>query len=346
MNPGKHRSLEQMLQILQRQRVLRDYVDIRDEEGRTPLMFAAANGNVQCVEVLAEFGASVTAKCEKGNTARDYAVKRSKAKVLEFFDHVSSEEEEADPNVAEPDDGLTSTQRNKLKKKAMEGAESRGMKKKEGEEDTDMAEAKEDAKEEAKAEAKKDAVWEELRALSHMEGKDIREVVLIKLEEGDVVAGVEGGVDPALWRCDFLKNVKLQMPAKILVSLPDALGNLVALDTLILSKNALRSLPEAMEKLAALRVLEVDSNELETIPAALGKLGKLETLNLATNKLTSLAPIADGNLPNLLTLVADFNALEGVELPYASMARINSVSISNNSITSLPEEMGLMQVHL
>jgi len=338
---GKHRSLEQMLQILQRQRALKDYIDIRDEEGRTPFMFAAANGYVACCDVLKEFGASPTLKCEKGLNARDYAVKRGKTKVVEWFDYKSEEEEDEGEEPAE-DDGLTSTQRNKMKKKAKEDAENRGAAKKE-ETDTQVDEEELEAKEQAKEEAKKEAVWGELKALSHMEGKDIREVTLIKVEEEDCVAHGECGVDPALWRCDFLKTIKLQMPPEKLVALPDSLGNLTALDTLILSKNALRGLPETIGNLLALRVLEVDHNKLETVPASLGKLPKLETLNLANNSLSTLAPLADGSLPNLLTFAADFNQLQGLELPFASMARISSISVANNCIEALQEEMGLMQ---
>ena len=62
-------------------------------------------------QVLCEFGASQTAKDRKGLNARDYAVKRGKEKVLEFYDHVTSDEEE-DEDGDEPSDGLTSTQRN------------------------------------------------------------------------------------------------------------------------------------------------------------------------------------------------------------------------------------------
>jgi len=342
---GKHRSLEQMLQILQRQRVLRDYVDIRDEEGRTPLMFAAANGNVSCVEVLAEFGASQTAKCEKGNTARDYAVKKGRDKVLEFFDYVSSEEEEGDEAV--PNDGLTSTERSKLKKEAAKARENRGRAG--GDEEDDAAKLAEEmarleAAQEASEQAKGTAVWEELKALSHMEGKDVREVTLLKVEEEQCVPGADGGVDPALWRCEFLNRVQLQMPPGRLVALPDAVAGMKGMEILILSKNALQALPEAIGELKNLRVLEVDANALESVPVALGNMPKLELLNLSQNSLTTLAPLAEGGaLPNLLTFNCDFNQLETLELPFGSMARINSLSVANNKMTTLDEGMGLLQ---
>ena len=35
---GKAKSLDQMLQLLDRQRVLKENIDMPDEEGRTPLM--------------------------------------------------------------------------------------------------------------------------------------------------------------------------------------------------------------------------------------------------------------------------------------------------------------------
>merc|ERR1712070_1223639 len=177
----------------------------------------------------------------------------------------------------------------------------------------------------------------------HMEGRDIKELTLLKLEEASCVEDAEGGVDPALWRCDFLNRLQLQMPEGRLVSLPDLVGKLVHLDTLILSCNSLRGLPDAIESLQLLRVLEVDRNSLETIPAALGKLSKLEVLNLAGNILTSLKPIDEGSLPNLLTLSVDSNRLESLDLPFSSMSRIEVISSSNNAITSLDEAFGLVQ---
>jgi len=294
--------------------------------------------------VLCEFGASQTMKCSKGLNARDYAVKRGKNKIVEFYDYVSPEEE-SEEEGDEPSDGLTSTQRSKLKKQQLKASEGRGTKgDAEAEEVVEKTVITEEdlAKEKIRQDAKGSAVWEELKALSHMEGKDVKEVTILKEEEAQCVEEGHCGVDPALWRCEFLTSVKLQMPPAKLTSLPEEIGQLKDVHTLILSRNALESLPEALGSLKSLRVLEVDNNVLASIPVALGSLAKLEVLNLSMNKLTTLEPLVNGDLPNLLTFSADFNQLAALDLPYASLARINSISVNNNELVQIDDGMGLL----
>ena len=79
--------------------------------------------------------------------------------------------------------------------------------------------------------------------------------------------------------------------------------------------------------LLSLSLFQVDNNALETIPEALGTLPKLEVLNLSMNKLTTLAPLAGGELPNLLTFAASDNELAEVELPFATMSRCSCLNI-------------------
>lgn len=122
---AKDKALLVILDGLRSKRELKEAIDIRidEEKGMTSLMAAAAKGNVDCVGHLMYYGASLTAKSAEGMTARDYAVKAKKAEVVEAIDDELGVG--ADTGAAEAEvnaDGLTSTQRSKLKKKAMQEA--------------------------------------------------------------------------------------------------------------------------------------------------------------------------------------------------------------------------------
>lgn len=122
---GKDKALLVILDGLRSKRELKEAIDIRidEEKGMTSLMAAAAKGNVECVSHLMYYGASLNAKSAEGMTARDYAVKAKKAEVVEAIDDELGVGADTGAAVAEVDaDGLTSTQRSKLKKKAMQEA--------------------------------------------------------------------------------------------------------------------------------------------------------------------------------------------------------------------------------
>lgn len=122
---GKDKALLVILDGLRSKRELKEAIDIRidEEKGMTSLMAAAAKGNVDCVSHLMYYGASLTAKSAEGMTARDYAVKAKKTEVVEAIDDELGVGADAGAAEAEVDaDGLTSTQRSKLKKKAMQEA--------------------------------------------------------------------------------------------------------------------------------------------------------------------------------------------------------------------------------
>lgn len=75
-------------------------------------------------------------------------------------------------------------------------------------------------------------------------------------------------VDRALFRCTAITRLALRMPEGALTQLPDALGALTQLTTLILSRNALPLLPPTTPRLGrTLRVLEIAHNKLQELPA-------------------------------------------------------------------------------
>ena len=374
---GKDTALLLMLDIFRQQRSVKEAVDVPDDEGRTPLMYAAAAGHVKCVDHLLYYQASLTAKSDEGLTARDYAVKYKRKDVIAYLDDDGKDDEDDDGAAGDAvdADGLTSTQRNKLKKKQMKEAEKKGM----------IAAVSAAATASDGADAAADGVaslsisdsgaasasnssssssaaaagvvgangliplssvlpkprWAEL---AHVIADKRRELKVDRTgahasgngEEPDA-NGLSGEevVDPALWYAGQVNRLELKLPN--FVSLSPQIGHLAHLQTLILSGNALTSVPDTLSLLTELKHLDLSHNALEALPPAVGKLPKLEVLSIMDNKLTSLAPLAP--CTSLLILLADRNLLTDIPLAYADLARLDTLSLSGNKLTSLPEEV-------
>ena len=80
--------------------------------------------------------------------------------------------------------------------------------------------------------------------------------------------------------------------------LPDTLGNLTNLQTLLINRNELTKLPKFLENLTNLEMLDISSTKIRTIPAWVGSLKQLKELDLKRLNLHSLPPdILDLDLP-------------------------------------------------
>jgi len=125
---NKGKSMLVMLDILRQKRELKEAIDRPDEAGCTPLILAAHKGALDCVEHLMYYGATPGAKDAKGLTARDHAVAGRHKAVVEYLDEAAAEASGANSVGVEAgngldEDGLTSTQRSKAKKRAIKEAE-------------------------------------------------------------------------------------------------------------------------------------------------------------------------------------------------------------------------------
>merc|ERR1712188_21027 len=127
---------------------------------------------------------------------------------------------------------MTTAERRKLRKQQLEEKNFGSVLKKA--ENISLEEAhqqrleNEEKAEAAKAEMESAAQWEELKHLEHTRGGSVKELTLVKERPEDVTSG-EGGVDPALWECNFLNRLSLKMPSGILTSLSPHIGKLDAL---------------------------------------------------------------------------------------------------------------------
>jgi Leucine-rich repeat (LRR) protein len=123
-------------------------------------------------------------------------------------------------------------------------------------------------------------VWKEIKAcLSEIRA----DLICIKLNKETVV-------DPSLWHCRHVNNLKLRMPPGILTQLPPDLAHLKSLTTLIVCHNSLTSLPDELSKLLLLKNLDFSDNELEKLPDAIQSLEHLEVVDACRNSLQASPP--------------------------------------------------------
>ena len=298
---NKPKSLSAILDFYERRRIMRPkgWIDLRDDGGRTALMMAAANGNADCVRLLLFHAPSaekaVALKCDRGLTARDYALQRKKKDCLDVIDDAvapsDDEDDDAGGGAAVPADGLTSTERSRLKKKQLAAAEGETQQQKLQKARQKRAQASfTDRTDDLQAVVKgaPPALWPEAKEVvaSVLDKRAPQhELNVIRPVEGtgafeDYAEGHAGGVDPCVWHLVHLHRLQLRFPAspdpRALCVLPGGVARLAALQTLILSHNALTALPEAVGALQDLRVLEVQHNKIgPRLPAALATLAKL-----------------------------------------------------------------------
>ena len=355
-----------ILDVLRQKRELAEAIDVPDDAGRTPLMLAAAAGAAKSVDHLLYYGASQTARSEEGLTAREYAVKGKRTAVLEVIDeHNDAGKDDGgagDAAEAVDADGLTSTQRSRLKKKQMRVGERKGTLAAvtaalaasslgaDGTSPPDEA-AGDSASTAPNAQgvpplpalAQGPPRWAEVGTVL---AERRRELCVVRTAaagasqasaEADVDSSV--GIDPAVWHCTLLQRLELRLPPPLIGGLPPLVGHLVHLTTLIIAGAGLTELPEALVACTELRFIDVSRNALTALPAAIGRLPRLEVLNIADNSISDISPLAP--VTSLLTFTADRNALTDISsLNFAGLARLETLSLTGNRLAGLPDEVG------
>ena len=304
---GKAKSLSAILDFYQRRRILRPkgWIDIKDDEGRTAIMMACMNGHPDCVSHLLFSEANLDLVDDTGKTAKVYAQRGGAKKAAQCLalieEHLadSSAEEDCGDGEKVPNDGLTSTQRNKLKKRQMMEREGKL------EEGNDAVVANQggaaaadalardggaQAKMEEEVTSGPAPTWPEVAEVVESV-KMLRPLCELTVDRSEDAEGA-AAVDPALWYLVCLNRLQLRVAAGRLATLPPQVALLRNLSVLIVSHNGLTSLPEEVGRLSLLRVLEAENNALTALPASLELLEDLRTVNVSNNGLTSLAALA------------------------------------------------------
>jgi Leucine-rich repeat (LRR) protein len=134
-----------------------------------------------------------------------------------------------------------------------------------------------------------------------------------------------------------LQTVRLR--GNSLAAVPPAIGNLVSLRVLDLGANRLERLPEEIGKVTALRELRVDHNQLRELPRSIGSLTSLDVLSASHNRLTML-PAEMGGLSNLQRLYLSDNAIESLPSSIGRLSSLEELIFNNNKVRRLPPEVG------
>ena len=227
-------------------------LEAEDDDGRTPLMMASHNGKLECARLLVLRGkARVDAKSESGKTARDYALSRKHEKVAAFLADPTKPVEEEESEEEEE----TQVQKPKVFKASLK-LESEKNKQHE------VHEARVRAAEELQAHlaSAPAAEWEEVASVL---AETRRELSL----RGKAALAGSSPLDPAIWRCVCLFELRIELANGALTAVPPQLGLLRDLTTLILSHNNLDHLPAEIGDLSKLKNLEVRPSPIATASA-------------------------------------------------------------------------------
>ncbi|KAJ1459801.1 hypothetical protein M885DRAFT_479049 [Pelagophyceae sp. CCMP2097] len=352
---GKDRSLAELVRWYERRLAqLRECLSQVDDDGRTCMHLACLNagtGGAKCVAELLDAwltvdqkdrSAGLKAKDGAGKMALQLASSSNKkaAAVIEEW-LVEPETESEDEEAAA--DGLTSTQRSKLKKKTMQEKERKGAATGDDEDAVAAAPAASSAKC-PKPTWPEVAFWvesvEKLKPIYELavDRRSPKEGEATAVEEfaacGDIGACC---VDPALWWCESLNQLKLRLPCEALNRLPDAgFARLSNLTILIMSGHSLTELPPSISKLS-LKSLDVARNQLSKLPVEMPK--TLEAIDVSANLLTSVAPLA--SCVQLVTLLVDANPkLTALELPFPDFCRLVTLSACGCGLLALDASVG------
>ena len=307
-----------------------------DEDGRTPLMMAAYNGKLDCCRLLVLQGkAKMTTKCDAGKTARMYAESRktpAHEKVIAFLDNPTApppEEEEEDDEVDEEEE-----QRKRVFKASQRSAGQATQAAQQEEVHRQRVEAAE-ALEKALA-SSAPPIWPEVEPIL----KETRRELSIRNKPPLTVAS--GPIDPAVWNCVCLFELRLELAERSLTRLPPQISRLCDLVTLIVSNNALSELPEEVSQLAKLRNLEAAGNELSSLPGSLAGLTSLQVIDVSNNHITSVSPLS--KLAELVSVNVGHNELKELPLLWDSLEHMQALAAPHNKIVVMPPGIGALQM--
>ena len=133
------------------------------------------------------------------------------------------------------------------------------------------------------------------------------------------------------------KNLDLSKQG--LETLPESIGQLTQLTTLLLSQNELTSLPESFGQLTQLRRLYISQNQLTSLPESIVHLTQLQGLIIWGNQLKEL-PRWIGKLTHLEYLDVSHNQLKILPTSISQLTQLESLDVSRNQLKALPKWIG------
>ncbi|XP_046611616.1 leucine-rich repeat-containing protein 47-like [Neodiprion virginianus] len=150
----------------------------------------------------------------------------------------------------------------------------------------------------------------------------------------------KSGLDKAIFNLHGLNYLNINDTC--LDAIPDEIGKLENLTSLVLHSNKIAKLPSAIGKLTKLKVLDVSRNNLDFVPDDLGNLPQLMTLNLGLNALKELPSQA----ANIKLSILDLSNNEFDTFPdvcYAELVHLAEVRVNGNKIKEIPSTISALQ---
>ena len=135
---------------------------------------------------------------------------------------------------------------------------------------------------------------------------------------------------------------KMNLCENELLRLPDDIGNLAKMESLLLFRNKLQSLPESLGLLDSLHTLDVSLNQLTSLPYSIGGCTQLTSLNISWNRVEVIPQGLGIGLGKLLTLNASNNIVHFLPSDMSGLTSLESFDMTHNDLISLPESMPKM----
>jgi len=128
---------------------------------------------------------------------------------------------------------------------------------------------------------------------------------------------------------------RLMITDSNLTTLPESIGNLKKLETVIIVRDNLTSIPYNIKYLTNLRILILNYNNIIRLPDTIGSLTNLQTLSIDNNNLIRL-PESIGNLSNLKIIKLRYNRLTSLPDTIGNLQNLEELDISHNNLIDLP----------
>jgi len=122
-------------------------------------------------------------------------------------------------------------------------------------------------------------------------------------------------------------------------ALPDSIGNLKKLETLIVSNNQLTALPISLEGLVNLRTLTISGNLLSSFPLQIVGLKHLEAIDLSKNKISEIPDGVEALQATEVNL--NQNQLSRISESIASCPRLRVLRVEENCLplSGIPKKL-------
>lgn len=167
------------------------------------------------------------------------------------------------------------------------------------------------------------------------------------------------GFDKTLFNLHHLNYLSITQTC--LEEVPEEIGQLVNLATLVLHSNEISKIPGTVEKLEKLKVLDCSRNKLSALPDEVSKLPQLTTMNVGSNLLRSLPTqmnnvklsvldlsnnqfeefpdVCYPELIHLCEIYANGNKIKAIPATINRLVSLKILNVADNSITAVPGEI-------